>query len=368
MFDSFEKDLQEKKSHNRHRFPTSPSGVDFVSNDYLNFSSHPKIREMLIKSLKEEKLPLSGRASRLLSGTLPWHEEMEEELKEFIASEGVLIFSSGYLANIGVIPALARGRTVFSDELNHASLIDGIALSKSLYKIYPHNDLNFLEQLLKHVSGDKLIVTESLFSMEGDFCPLKELSYLALKYNALLFIDEAHATGIFGPRFSGFVSELKEREHIVSVHTFGKALGGSGAFVGSGLLVRDYLINNCRSFIYTTSPSPLLLVQWRAALAVLQKESFRPLHLRRKALKFRKALRDKFPLKEIESPILPLRMVPGGKALEAAKRLREKGMDVRAIQFPTVPKGKERLRIVLKYSHSEEQLNMLKEALFKSCQ
>lgn len=367
MFDSFEKDLQEKKLCNGYRFPVSPSGVDFVSNDYLNLSSHPEIRERLMKSLKEERPPLSSRASRLLSGALPWHEEMEEELKKFILREGVLIFSSGYLANIGVIPALARQRTVFSDELNHASLIDGIALSKSPYKIYPHNDLDFLERLLKNISGDKLIVTESLFSMEGDFCPLKDLSYLALKYKALLFVDEAHATGIFGPQFSGFVSELTEKEHIISVHTFGKALGGFGAFVGSESLVRDYLINNCRSFIYTTALPPLVLVQWRAALSVLEKESFRPLTLREKALNFRRALTDKFSLKETESPIVPLLIASNRKALEAAKQLRERGMDVRAVRFPTVPKGKERLRITLKYSHSEEQLKILQNSLFESC-
>ena len=367
MFDLFEKDLQEKKSCDRYRSPVSPVGVDFVSNDYLNLSSHPEIRERLIKSLEEDKPPLSSRASRLLSGTLSWHEEMEEELKKFILRKGVLIFSSGYLANIGIIPALARQRTIFSDELNHASLIDGIALSKSPYKIYPHNDLNFLEQLLKSVSGDKLIVTESLFSMEGDFCPLKDLSYLALKYKALLLVDEAHTTGIFGPQFSGFVSELAEKEHIVSVHTFGKALGGFGAFVGSELFIRDYLINNCRSFIYTTALPPAMLIQWRAALAVLRKESFRPLDLRKKAFHFRKALADKFSLKETESPIVPILMASDRKALEVAKKLREQGMDVRAIRFPTVPEGKERLRIVLKYSHSEEQLKALKDSLLKNC-
>ena len=278
-----------------------------------------------------------------------------------------MVFSSGYLANIGVIPALAQGRTVFSDELNHASLIDGIKLSKSPCKIYPHNDLNFLENLLKSVSGDKLIVTESLFSMEGDFAPLKEISGLALKYGALLLVDEAHATGIFGHRFSGLVSELEEKEHIVSIHTCGKALGGFGAFVGSEALIKDYLINNCRSFIYTTAPPPLMLIQWKAALAVLKKESFRPLSLRKKSLNFRSTLKDQFCLKETESPIVPLLMASNRKALQTAEQLRKKGLDVRAIRFPTVPKGKERLRVVLKYSHSEEQLKALKKGLLESC-
>lgn len=366
ILDSFEKDLQEKKSCEGYRSPVPMSGVDFVSNDYLNLSSHPDIREMLIKCLVEEKPPLSGRASRLLAGTLPWHEEMEEELKKFISRESVLIFSSGYLTNVGVIPALARGRTVFSDELNHASLIDGIALSKSPYKIYPHNDLDFLEHLLKRVSGDKLIVTESLFSMEGDFAPLKDISNLALKYNALLIVDEAHATGIFGHQFSGLVSELKEKEHVVSIHTCGKALGGFGAFVGSESVIKDYLINNCRSFIYTTAPPPLMLIQWKAALAVLKREPFRPLSLRKKALNFRRALADRFCLEKTESPIVPLLMASNKKVLRAAERLKKEGLDIRAIRFPTVPKGRERLRIVLKYSHSEEQLKTLKAHLFEN--
>lgn len=367
MFDSFEKNLQKKKSCDEYRSPVPPSGVDFVSNDYLNLSSHPDIRGELIRFLIEEKPFLSGRASRLLSGTLPWHEQMEEELKRFISREGILIFSSGYLANIGVIPALARERTVFSDELNHASLIDGIKLSKSPCKVYPHNDLDFLESLLKKTSGEKLIVTESLFSMEGDFAPLKKISELALKYGALLFVDEAHATGIFGHRFSGLVSELEEKEHIVSVHTCGKALGGFGAFVGSEALIKDYLVNNCRSFIYTTAPPPFILIQWKAALAVLRKESFRPLSLRKKALNFRSALGDRFCMEKTESPILPLLMASNRKALQTAELLRKKGLDIRAIRFPTVPKGKERLRLVLKYSHSEEQLKELKKGLFESC-
>lgn len=362
MFKSFEKALQERKIHSRYRVPVQPSGVDFTSNDYLNLSSHPYIRKALVTAL-EEGIPLSSRASRLLSGTLSWHEEMEEKLKAFIGREGTLIFSSGYLANVGVLPALIKGKTVFSDEYNHASLIDGILLSKSPYKVYNHNNLNMLKELLKKESGEKVIVTESLFSMEGDFAPLKELSDLALQYGALLIVDEAHATGIFGNRFSGCVSDLKEKDHIVTLHTCGKALGGFGAFIGSSVLIKDYLINHCRSFIYTTALPPLMLVQWKAALEVLEKEPHRPLTLRKKALDFRTELSHLFPLEKTESPIVPLLTKGTDEALTKAKHLRDQGLDIRAIRFPTVPKGKERLRVVLKYTHTPQQLKILKENL-----
>ena len=362
MFESFEKALQERKIQDRYRVPVRPSGVDFISNDYLNLSSHPHIRKAMITAL-EEGIPLSSRASRLLSGTLSWHEEMEEYLKTFVGREGVLLFSSGYLANVGALPVLAKGKTVFSDEFNHASLIDGISLSKSPCKVYSHNNLNILEQLLKKEPGEKIIVTESLFSMEGDFAPLKELSELALKYGALLMVDEAHATGIFGKNFSGCVSDLKEKDHIVTLHTCGKALGGFGAFIGSSALIKDYLINYCRSFIYTTAPPPLMLVQWKAALEVLKKEPDRPLSLRKKALAFRTALSGSFPLEKTKSPIIPILMNGVGEALKKAEQFRKQRLDIRAIRYPTVPKGKERLRIVLKYNHSQEQIESLIENL-----
>ena len=362
MFESFEKALQEKKISNRYRVPVQPSGIDFTSNDYLNLSSHPYIRKALITAL-EEGIPLSSRASRLLSGTLSWHEEIEAKLKTFIGREGALIFSSGYLANVGVLPALIKGKTVFSDEYNHASLIDGILLSKSPYKIYSHNNLNILEELLKKESGEKVIVTESLFSMEGDFAPLKELSDLALQYEALLIVDEAHATGVFGRRFSGCVSDLEEKDHIVTLHTCGKALGGFGAFIGSSALIKDYLINHCRSFVYTTAPPPIMLVQWKAALEVLEKEPHRPLTLRKNSLDFRTELSHLFPLEKTESPIIPFLIRGENEALKKAKQFRKKGLDIRAIRFPTVPQGKERLRIVLKYDHTPQQLKTLKENL-----
>lgn len=363
MFKSFKQDLEEKKKNHLYRIPTKlTTGIDFTSNDYLNLSSSKIMREKMKEAL-DQNIPLSSKASRLLSGTHPLHEKMEERLKKFTKHESTLVFSSGYSCNVGVLSALAKGRTVFSDELNHASLIDGIRLSRSSCFVYPHNDLNLLESLLKKQKGEKLIVTESLFSMTGDFSYIEEISSLALKYNSLLFVDEAHSTGLFGKNLGGRVSDLKEKNHIVTMHTFGKALGSFGAFISSSSLIKEYLINNCRSFIYTTALPPLMMIQWEATLDILQKESFRALELRKKSFQFREELNSLFPMEKTESPIIPIVLGSSLSSLKSAQFLQDKGFDIRAIRYPTVPKNKERLRIILRWKHTMEQLTQLKHAL-----
>ena len=331
-----------------------------TSNDYLNLSSHPKIRKSMIQAL-EQGLDLSSSSSRLLAGTYPHHQETETLLQHFTGREAALSFSSGYLANVGVLPALCKNRVIFSDEFNHASLIDGIRLSSSPYHIYPHNDLNALENLLKKEKGEKIIVTESIFSMEGDFSPLQEISELALKYQALLFVDEAHATGLFGSQFSGLVYDLKTKDHIVSLHTGGKALGSSGAFIACSSLIKKYLVNTCRSFIFTTAPPPLLMIQWQQALKILQEESFRPLELRKKALH----IRTRLNLQKNEIPILSIPLKDVDFSLKQAEYLRAQGYNVYAIRYPTVPPEKTGLRITLKYSHSLKDLEKLVTILKK---
>ena len=358
MYDFFKNNLEQKKQNSLYREIFIPKGIDFTSNDYLNLSSHPTVREKMISAL-EQGVELSSKASRLLGGASLWHTMAEDALKKFINQPAVLSFSSGYQANLGVIPTLAKERVIFSDELNHASLIDGIRLSKSPYHIFRHNDLNHLEDFLKKENRKKLIVTESLFSMEGDFCQLEQVSQMALKYQALLVVDEAHSTGLFGRNLGGRISDFKEKDHIVTVHTGGKALGSSGAFVGSSLLIKNYLVNNCRSFIYTTASPPLLMVQWLACLEVLKKEKHRALKLRQKSLQFRKEL----SLAESESPIVPIMFKGANKALKAAQQLRDQGLFVQAIREPTVPKKKQGLRIILHYNHTEEQLGVLKQNL-----
>ena len=358
MSNFFKTNLEQKKQELLYREILTLEGVDFTSNDYLNLSSHPEIRNNMIQALKRG-LALSSKASRLLGGNSLWHTKAEEALQLFVNRPAVLSFTSGYQANLGLIPALAKNRVIFSDEFNHASLIDGIRLSKSPYCIFRHNDLNHLEDLLKKENRKKLIVTESLFSMEGDLCPLKDMSDLALKYNSLLIVDEAHSTGIFGKDCGGRVGDLKIKDHIVTIHTGGKALASSGAFVSSSLLIKNYLINNCRSFIYATAPPPLLMIQWLSCLEVLKKERHRALKLRQKSLQFRKGL----SLLESESPIVFIVLAEAKKALKSAQKLRDQGLFIQAVREPTVPKKKQGLRVILHYDHTEEQLEILKQNL-----
>ena len=356
MFEDFKNNLESRKKHKLYREILEPQGLDFSSNDYLNLSSHFQLKQELIQAL-ENGIELSAKASPLLGGASACHTQVERELQKFINRPAVLTFSSGYQANLGVIPALAKNRVIFSDKLNHASLIDGIRLSHSPYHIFHHNDLNHLESLLKTTNQKKIIITESLFSMAGDFCSLKELSDLALKYQALLFIDEAHSTGLFGKSLGGRVSDLKQKDHIVTVHTGGKALASSGAWIGSSLLIKNYLINNCRSFIYSTALSPLLMCQWLSVLKLLKKESYRAEKLKQKA----RLIRKEFYLSETESPILFIVLESAQQTLEISQKLKTAGYFVPAIRWPTVPKDKQGLRLTLNFNHSLEQLKNLKQ-------
>ncbi|MCY4320866.1 MAG: aminotransferase class I/II-fold pyridoxal phosphate-dependent enzyme [Bdellovibrionaceae bacterium] len=358
MFEDFKNNLETRKKNKLYREIFKAQGLDFSSNDYLNLSSHSQIKSDLIQAL-EKGINVSAKASPLLGGLSDYHVKAEEELKKLIKRQAVLTFSSGYQANLGLIPCLAKNRVIFSDELNHASLIDGIRLSKNPCHVFRHNDLNHLEDLLKKTNKQKIIITESLFSMSGDFCPIEDLSNLALKYQALLYIDEANSTGLFGSFLGGRVSDLIKKDHIITVHTGGKALASYGAFTGSSILIRDYLINNCRSFIYSTAPSPLLMCQWLSVLKLLKAESFRAEDLKKKAL----GLRKDFSLSETTSPILFIVLNSAEKALKASKHLNQLGYFIPAIRWPTVPKNQQGLRLVLHFDHSLNQLKKLKEVL-----
>ena len=357
---NWETELEKLKEANLERTLKVTTGLDFCSNDYLSLAGHKGIRAELIKALKNN-IPLSAGASRLLRGQTPWHEETETLFRKWVGRESALFFSSGYLCNIGVISTF-QDYTLFSDELNHASLIDGCRLSRNPCYIYPHKDLNKLEIYLKKTKeGKKMIITESLFSMDGDIAPLKEISELALKYKALLLVDEAHATGIFGKNGGGFLTLLKEKEHIISIHPCGKALSSNGAFVVGPKLLKKYLIHKCRPFIYTTAPYPLLLLQIKSVLNTLKKEPNRMELLKKKALYFRK----KISYGESESPIVSVVLGSAGRVLSGGRELQKRGFDVGAIRYPTVPKKTERLRICLHYNHTYKQLDSLAQSLKK---
>ena len=355
----WELELKKLKRQNLERTLKLNQTLDFSSNDYLSLAHHSGIRKSLIQALKKN-LPLSSGASRLIRGHTPWHEETESLFQKQVNRPSVLFFGSGYLANLGLISTLCKKAIIFSDELNHASLIDGCQMSRQPCHIYSHKNMNELEDLLKKKKQkNKVIITESLFSMDGDFAPLQELSELALKYKSLLIVDEAHATGIYGLNGSGLCSPLKQKDHIISIHPCGKALSASGAFVAGPAFLREYLINKCRTFIYTTAPSPILLFHIQYVLNTLKKEPKRRELLKKKSYFFRNKIKGFTSIGESESMIIPIITRNTNLALSIEKTLQKKGYDIRAIRYPTVPKGKERLRICIHYNHTYKQLEQL---------
>jgi 8-amino-7-oxononanoate synthase len=341
------------------------SGIDFSSNDYLGLSRCQIIRAHLIQEL-QQGCPLGATGSRLLSGQTEYHERVENFLAQTFNSSSALLFGSGYLANMAVLSSFAGlDACFFSDERNHASLIDGMKLCKSPYEIFRHNDLNHLESLLaKSRIPFKIIVTESVFSMDGDLAPLRELMELAERHGAWLIVDEAHATGIFGTRGLGCLSDIhSQKVPVISVHTGSKALGGQGAFILCDQEFRDLIINRARSFIFTTGLSPIHALQIEYSIREVLKHPNRGRDLLRKVELWQQGFPAAFQQTPSPSPIVPLILGSNTKALMVAEEMKRQGFDVRAVRFPTVPVGRERLRLTLKSFHLADDLKSLSEAL-----
>lgn len=336
--------------------------LDFSSNDYLGLSNHPKLIEAAKQAL--DKWGLSSCASRLMSGDLEIHHRLEEEVARFKNKEAGLVFNSGYQANTGIISALyGRGDCVFSDRLNHASIIDGILLSGARFFRFKHNDAGHLEVLLKKERRkfkQSLIVTETVFSMEGDRAPLKDLVDLKDKYNCSLMVDEAHATGIFGKDGSGVAEEENLSGDIeLIMGTFGKALGGFGAYLATSQKIKEFLINACRSFIYSTAlPAGIIAVNL-AALELLNEEPQRRQGLLDSAQFFREALKEYGFAVRGSSQIIPLIIGENLKTANFAQALQEKGYWVLPVRPPTVPQNQARLRFSLTTYHNKEVLERL---------
>lgn len=326
--------------------------VNLCSNDYLGLSVGPRLKRELLDAVARTA-SVGSTGSRLLSGHSREWEDLETEFAGFAGTEAVLYFGSGYAANVGLLSSLLKpSDIVFSDALNHASLIDGIRLSGSQKVIYPHGDLEFLERGLRdHAdsSGARLIVTESVFSMDGDVAPIGALLELARKYEAELVIDEAHATGVCGPEGRGIAVGLGlEREMLAIVHTCGKALASAGAFVCGSNTLKDYLINRARTFIFSTAPPPYLAGQIHAALALARAAEGERSHLGRVA----SALRERLTAAGLRSDrsathIVPVILGSNDLALYVARELQRGGFAVKAIRPPTVPPGTARLRVSL---------------------
>ena len=334
--------------------------INFSSNNYLGIANHPALAAAAKQAI--ERYGCGSGASRLISGNMALHEELETKLARFKGTEAALVFNSGFQANTGILSTLTgEGDVIFSDALNHASIIDGCRLSRAKSIVYAHSDLDQLESALKLQvqARRKLIVTETIFSMDGDEAPLGGIVELAEKYGAMVMVDEAHATGIFGSTGAGIVAKLGLGERVaVQMGTLGKALGGFGAYVAGSRALRELLINRCRSFIFTTSLPPVIMAMAMAAIDLVQQEPERREALWKNCRMLQAGLRELgFSVGSGESPILPLVIGDAGKCMQFSARLLEEGIFAQGIRPPTVPAGTSRLRITLMATHARAQID-----------
>ena len=339
--------------------------LNFCSNDYLGLSADPRLLAAAQQSLAQRGFG-SGSA-RLVCGNSDEQVLLEKELARFKKTEAALVFSSGYMANVGILSALCgREDVIFSDKLNHASIVDGCVLSRAELWRYPHRDIIALEGLLAKASGfrRKLIVTDTVFSMDGDIAPLKDLVRLAKEYDAWLMVDEAHAFGIFGPTGGGRVEEEGLGQDVpIQMGTLSKAAGSYGAYVAGSEELIDLLINTARSFIFTTALPPAVAAASRTALRIIQEEPERRERLRRNADRLRRELqRLGFDTLERVSPIIPVVVGEAEAAVDLSRRLLERGIFVSAVRPPTVPQGSARLRVTVTAAHTEDDITRCVEA------
>jgi 8-amino-7-oxononanoate synthase len=333
--------------------------LQLSSNNYLDLANHPAVKQAAARAL--ETYGCGAGASRLISGTMELHAALEGRLARFKGTEAALVFSSGYHANTGVIPALVGPEdTVWSDELNHASIIDACRLSSASARVFRHRDMAHLDELLASAppGGHRLIVTESVFSMDGDVAPLREIVALARRYGAWVMVDEAHATGVFGSTGAGVVEELGLQGAVeVQMGTLGKALGSFGAFVaGSRVLIR-WLLNRARSFVYTTALPPPVLAASLAALRIILNEPERRQRLWQNAAFLKRGLVHLgYRLAETASPILPVLIGDEEKTMALSAALVRRGVFAQGIRPPTVPEGTARLRVAPMATHTEAEL------------
>lgn len=343
--------------------------LNLSGNDYLGLSQHPALKEAAQEAIG--RFGVGAGASRLITGNNLLYEKLEEKVALFKKKEASLVFSSGYMANIGVLTALAGRETrVYSDELNHASIIDGLKMAKAKIHIYRHGDLDHLEELLGDapMEGQGIIVTDTVFSMDGDVAPLAGLVALKKRYNCLLVVDEAHATGVLGREGRGAAEEFGVEEEIdVTVGTFSKALGSYGAYVAACGPLIELLTNRARSLIYTTALPPSVLAANLAAIEVLQNQPELRASLKSNSRILKKGLVEAgFTLLPSEGPILPLLIGDSRRSLELSSALFDEGIVAKAIRPPTVPEGTARIRITVSAAHRPQALMEAVEA-FAGC-
>jgi 8-amino-7-oxononanoate synthase len=337
------------------------------SNNYLGLADHPKVREAAAQAAM--RWGVGAGASRLISGTMTVHRRLEERLAEFAGRGSCLLFGSGYLANLGVIGALAgRGDTVYSDELNHASIVDGCRLSRAEVVVYRHRDVEHLLWSMRHhgrSDGSRVIVTDSIFSMDGDLAPLEEIVELAQAAGARTVVDEAHAVGTYGPGGRGALAQAGlEGEVDAIVGTLGKSLGSYGAYVCAEEEMTRYLLNTARSFIFSTAPSPPAVAGALAALELLQARPHRVERLAANARALRRSLAAQgFDVPEGEMHIVPLIVGEERDTVRLCQAAIEQGVFAQAIRPPTVPSGTSRLRLAAMASHTASDMRLAAEVL-----
>jgi 8-amino-7-oxononanoate synthase len=369
------KDLEAAGLRRRRRVLESPQGarimvdgreyLSFCSNDYLGLASHPAL--IAAAQSAAARYGVGSGSSHLVSGHGALHHTLESELAAFAGLPSALLFSTGYMANLGIVTALAgRDDEAFADKLNHASLNDAVLLSRAKFTRYPHLDLGVLEKRLAASRAKrKLVVTDAVFSMDGDIAPVPELLALCERHDALLVVDDAHGFGVLGKSGRGILEHFGiVSERIVYMATLGKAAGVFGAFVAGPAELTDYLVQRARSYIYTTATPPLLSAALSASLRLIEEETWRRERLRELIVALRQGLKlRRWCLMDSPTPIQPVIIGANRETLAASEALRERGIWVPAIRPPTVPKGEARLRISLSAAHTLEDVEHLAAAL-----
>ncbi|HZV99522.1 MAG TPA: 8-amino-7-oxononanoate synthase [Methylophilaceae bacterium] len=342
--------------------------LSFCSNDYLGLADHPALKAAMQEAVAQSGV--GSGASHLITGHHQYHEQLETALAAFVGLPAALLFSTGYMANLGIISALMRrGDAIFADKLNHASLNDAAVLSRGELHRYPHNDMAALEGMLKASSAPrKLVVADAVFSMDGDLAPVPELLALCERYDACLLLDDAHGFGVLGEKGQGILSHFAVASpRIIYMATLGKAAGVAGAFVGGETVLIDYLVQNARTYIYTTAAPPALSATLLAALKIIEHEDQRRAHLQALIAFLKANLKpQRWQLMESATAIQPLVIGSNEAALQLSEYLLGKGILVPAIRPPTVPKGSARLRISLSAAHSLNDVKQLIDTLHEA--
>ncbi|WP_424361192.1 8-amino-7-oxononanoate synthase [Methylocystis parvus] len=364
MLERFRADLAGLAARDRLRALAPRAGLDFASNDYLALAESRELKEAAVAALARG-VPVGAGGSRLLRGNHPEHEALEEEAARFFHSESALFFGAGFSANEALISTLPqRADCIFYDALIHASAHDGMRLSRAPREAFAHNDVTALDDAIrewraKGGAGRAWIAVESLYSMDGDMAPLDDLMAVATRHEAFLLVDEAHATGVYGPGGRGLAARFEGRENVVSVHTCGKALGVSGALVCLAAPLRDFLINRCRNFIFATAPSPLVAACVRASLKLVETAEDRRDALRARVALAGRELQSLCNVAPSGTQIQPVIVGDDARAMSLAARMQARGYDIRAIRPPTVPEGTARLRLSLTLNAGDAQIERM---------